>query len=113
MKSGFEETICEPFNAGEDVPKDSDECGTTCTGVEAKDGVTSAGKAIFKGTMESLVEECSPYVTPGEKVCEACDILSCAFYGGGGTAYDAKTPICEVGDEPLFGANSPACAHTA
>lgn len=91
--------MCETLNAGEDVSKDSDETGTTCTGVEAKEGDTSAGKAIFKGEKDSLVEECSPYVTPGDKLCEACDILSCAFYGGDGAARDAKTPICVNGDE--------------
>lgn len=97
------------MNAGEDVAVNSDECGTTCTGVEAEVGDTSAGKAILKGEIESILEECSSCVTPGEKLCEACDILSCAFYGEIGIATGAKETICEDveedGDESFNGAN--------
>lgn len=112
IKSGLEDTMRDTLNAGEDVSLDSDENGTTCTGVEAYLGDTSAGKAMFKGEMESIVEERSSCVTPGEKVREACDILSCALYGEHGTAANAEAPIRENSDESSFGANKAACRHT-
>lgn len=84
---------------------DSDEWGTTWTGVDAAFGDTSAGKAMFKGEIESILEECSSWVTPGEKVCEACDILPKALYGELGKATGAWAPDCDEGDESLLGAN--------
>lgn len=111
IKSGVEETICDTLNTLDEASVDSDEWGTACTGVEACDGDTSAGKAILKGEIESMLEEWSSCVTPGEKVCEACDILSKALYGELGKATGTWAPLCEDEDEPLVGANESACAH--